>query len=74
MKRNNRRPKKSKYTQINNTATTNVQNTSIFINCTNQSNNHYYIDRETSPAESTIHLHAQIFLIDNSKYILNIQK
>lgn len=28
----------------------------------------------TIPAESTIHLHALKFLIDNSKYILNIQK
>lgn len=26
------------------------------------------------PAESTIHLHEQKFLIDNSKYIFNIQK
>lgn len=41
MKRNNRRPKKSKNAQISYTATTNVQNTSIFINCTNQSNNDY---------------------------------
>lgn len=127
MKRNNPRPKRTNYIQINNTINANVQNISIN---PSTSNNKIYIDRESSPiparankengimhdihknstrkpngrrwsafsigffillfffspiayrllksqmtipAESTIHLHAQKFLLNNSEYILKIE-
>lgn len=127
MKRNNPRPRRANYIQINNTINANIQNISINPSI---SNNHFYVDRESSPipagankengimhdinknstrkpkgrrwsafsigffillffftpiayrllksqmtipAESTIHLHAQKFLLNNSEYILKIE-